>query len=167
MPPIEDYLPLLQAMADAMPSPSLPEGEPPAGAYHAVLAQTFLVEDLEASLQSLADDMDLVPDKGELIRESSGAIQRARLQPAPDEHGAAIELIQVSGGRGRTADYYSAYGRGPFAIRLGTKSIDDLVKDLEARGTLWLEDTEAADRRRIVVDPVSIGGAQFEVEQIG
>jgi hypothetical protein len=167
----DHWLEVLAAAGDMeLPAPAIPEGAPPEGTLLKVLARSFIVDDIDRELEVLRRNMDLTPGPDELSDETFDDCRVARIAPRgyrdPRTVGAAFELVQARSQLGDLGTFAATFGAGPYAIRLGTDSLEACRAELDRRGTRsWLVD-EPAGVRRALVDPAQLYGVRLEIEEL-
>jgi hypothetical protein len=149
--------------------PHAARGDPPAGALLRVVGRSFLVADVDATLETLRGGMNLGTSADEYKMESFSTYRSLRFLPAPTAGlgtVAALEFVQPTSEQHRGATYLEMFGPGPFAIRLGTNSVEACCRDLDHRGTRWSAVDEREGTNRVLVDPAQLCGAYVEIESL-
>jgi hypothetical protein len=162
------WIGLLMEALQTVPQPRIADGEAPAGSLRRVVAESYLVEDVDRALETLRETMNLEPGPDELDVRSFRTFKRARLVPGDPGDGspvgAALELIEPTSDEGRAGRHFQAYGPGLYATRLGTASLSACTDELGRRGTRWSAVDEETGEERIQVDPLQVCGALIEIE---
>jgi hypothetical protein len=133
-----------------------PDDARPEGSVERVVARTFLVDDVAASLDRIRAVLGW--DGGaEVVDGPHGPT--ATLRPS-EPASAALELVRPSR-TGPTLDFYDRHGAGPYGIRLGVHGLDAALRALDGRGTRYTRDAGVA-----TVDPGELDGAVVELVTI-
>ncbi len=134
------------------------------GGITRVVARTYLVPDIDATMASLRRALDW-PDPSVEVADTS-ELRYATLQPAMPES-AALELVQPRGAGGRHGAFFAVWGGGPHAIRLGVNGLPAMGDDLRRRGTPTAL-AEAPDGEPVLlVEGDTLDGAIFEFVEDG
>jgi len=131
----------------------------PEGGITRVVARSFLVGDVDEALHRL----------GEILRwdEAQKAVSEweggryATLQPLM-RTSAALEVIQPRGTAGRYGEFFSKWGVGPHAIRLGVRGLEAKAKDLRHRNTGFRHEETPAGDPVLLVDESELDGIIVE-----
>jgi hypothetical protein len=124
-----------------------------------VVARSYLVPDIDATLSSLREALDWPP--GEVRPQEDRLLRYATLEPAMP-HSAALEIIQPKTASGRHGEFFATWGGGPHAIRFGVRGLDAKADDLRRRGTAFTFDQSPPGPRALVVDQVALDGTIVE-----
>jgi hypothetical protein len=133
------------------PSPVAPFAP---GTMVRIVARTFLVADLDATLAALRHTLGWPGAVG--IEERPDG-RRVVLVPTLAES-ASLELVEPTGGR--LGDFFDRYGPGPHAIRIGVQGLDAKLDELRARGVGY---EVVAEGPIVEVDPDPLGGIVVEL----
>ena len=133
--------------------------EVPEGGIIRIVARSYLVPDLDATLSSLRTALDwpgpeLLPQEDELLR-------YAVLQPAMPQS-ASLELIQPKTASGRHGEFFASWGLGPHAIRFGVRGIDAKADELRRRGTAFTYDRTPQGDAVLLIDQLALDGTIVE-----
>jgi hypothetical protein len=129
------------------------DGPRPEGSLERMVARTFLVDDVEATLDRVRACLGW--DGGaEVVDGRHGPT--AFLAPS-DPLSATLELVRPTQ-VGLLLDFYERYGAGPYSIRLGVNGLDAALADLAGRGTRYRRDGDIA-----TVDPDQLEGLVVEL----
>jgi len=116
----------------------LPADVPPdagPGTMVRIVAREYLVDDLDATLATLAHDLRWRPAA---VVDEPGCRRAVMTFRSP--RSATLELVQPTA-PGRVADAYEQLGAGPWTIRIAVVDVPAKAADLDARGTPFtLED---------------------------
>src|SRR5262249_15277486 len=89
-----------------------------------IVARTFLLADLDATLAALRCTLGW-PDHIDIEMRPDG--RRVVLAPTLPES-ASLELVEPTGGR--LGDFYDRYGAGPHAVRIGVRGLEVKLEEL-------------------------------------
>ena len=129
------------------------------GATTRVVARTYLVPDIDATLVALRRALDWPGPSVDVA--STGGLRHATLQPSLPSS-AALELVEGRGAPGRHGDFFTRWGVGPHAIRLGVHGLEAKAADLDRRGTPFTETSAPNGDQALLVDPDALGGVIVE-----
>jgi hypothetical protein len=121
------------------------------GGVTRVVARTYLVPDIDATMASLRVAL-AWPGPDVMVKDSDGA-RYATLQPAMSQS-CALELVDASHANGRHGAFFSRWGLGPHALRLGVNGLAAKADDLRRRGTPFTESDTLGG------EPVLVVGAE-------
>ncbi len=130
-----------------------------------VTARGFLVRDLDATVRTLAANLDWQAGATEDIR--SDGYRRARM-PFKVRHSASLDIIQPTRWDCDAGLYLHNWGPGLYYIRLAAMNLDAKAEDLKARGVKFtrVEASDAVGGRPLLrIDPSELRGQVFEIEE--
>ena len=132
----------------------------PEGSITRVMARSFLVPDLDYTLDRLHNALGW----SEAVRPAVAdrTARHSLLQPEMASS-AALELIQPTSVESRYRDFYKQWGLGPHAIRLGVHGLDAKAADLRRRDTPFTEGSTLEGDGLLLVDAPSLGGTVVEL----
>jgi hypothetical protein len=140
------------------PRAASPDVEVTPGTMVRIVARTFLVTDLDATVGALRRSLGW-PDHVSVEEHADG--RHLRLVPTLATS-ASLDLVEPTGGRLGT--FFARYGPGPHAIRIGVHGLDAKLAELQSRGV----DYEVVGTGPTVeVDPEALGGIVVEMCEIG
>jgi hypothetical protein len=134
-----------------------PAGVHPPGTMVRIVARTFLVDDLDATLTALRRSLGW-PD-GAAVEEGPDG-RRATLVPTLPTS-ASLELVEPTAGR--LGEFFGRYGPGPHAIRIGVHGLEVKLDELRARG---VRHHVVGPGPTVEVDPDALGGIVVELCEI-
>lgn len=147
----------------ATPAPQ-PDNPTP-GQMIRIISRDFFVDDIDASLRALADDIGWEPE-GSVRTERTGT--RSVVLSRNYEQGATLKLVQPSPEDDAAGTYFARWGAGPHNIRIAVAGLDACAENLRNRGTAFVRlaaDDDHPDR--IQVDPEATGAMPFEFVELG
>lgn len=132
----------------------------PEGTITRVVARTWLVPDVDATVASLRRSLLGWPG-GDISTDEKAGSRFALLQPSMSTS-AALELVSPTDKQGRHGAFFDRWGPGPHAIRLGVRGLDAKADDLRERGTPFRREEAPGGDPVLVVDGDALGGPIFE-----
>jgi hypothetical protein len=145
--------------------PPEPENPTP-GQLLRIVSRSYLVRDLDRSLETLATN--LMWDATDVgIIDDAEAGGRHAVMSRNYEQGAALKLVQPRPGT-PAGEHLERYGDGPFTIRIAVHDLDAKREELRSRGTAFT-DLPATEHEpeRVAIDPAATAAMPFELIEFG
>lgn len=140
--------------------------DPEPGQMIRILSRTFIVDDLDQALQTLATN--LLWEPAGAIVDDPEAGQRSAMMSRNYDHGAGLKIVEPTSTTSTAGAYHEAWGPGPFTIRVAVHDLDAKSDDLTARGTAFSDLAPTShEPRRLSVDPAATAAMPFEFVEYG
>jgi hypothetical protein len=131
-----------------------PDSDLPAGSMVRVLQRSWIVGDLDQTLEALERNFDWRPRIGPELDVSTGC--RRAVFGFAHPRSAQLELLQPVK-PGEVADSFETWGPGSWAIRIGVNDLSAKADDLRRRGTTFEASSEPGGDTMLRVDTTILG----------
>jgi hypothetical protein len=143
-----------------VPAPR-PENPTP-GQLVRLVSRSFLVDDIEATLNTLSANLLWEPE-GEIVDDPEAGYRSVAMS-RNYEQGAALRLVQPTDPNCLAGSHHARWGPTPFTIRLAVHDLGAKRADLTSRGTAFTDLTATAhEPERLLVDPSATALMPFEL----